>query len=136
MGKPAVADPLLEAEYELRHDQPWLFAKGAGSIWTVTGRHGDVEFKDCLASLLPWDEDRLNWGLPVSLAALDVPLFQVLLDAPPIIVPATAITRAKELLLVHADAPFTVHPHWHQSVMDEALTRRDDDQADQRLRED
>ncbi len=95
-------------------------------MWVVTGKHGDVSFKDCLAYLLPWDEDRLNWGMSITEASRDVPLFQVLLDAPPIIVPATEIDRAKELMLVYADDPFTVFPRWFQSDMDEALKRRDE----------
>lgn len=124
-----MADPILEAEYELRHTQPWLFTKNTGSMWAVSGQHGDQKFDHCLAQLLPWDEDRLNWGLSIKAASLEVPLFQVLLTAPPIIVPATDLTWAKELLLVHADDPLTVYPHWHQQDMDDALQRRDNSHA-------
>lgn len=124
-----MADPILEAEYELRHRQPWLFTKNTGSIWVVTGQHGEQKFDHCLAKLLPWDEDRMNWGLSIKAASLEVPLFQVLLEAPPIIVPATDLTWAKELLLVHADDPLTVYPHWYQKDMDDALQRRDDSHA-------
>lgn len=124
-----MADPLLEAEYQLRHDKPWLFARGPHSIWTVTGKRAENTFQDCLARVLPWDEDRALWMIPIELARLDVPLFEVLLDGPTIIVPATDITAGKELMLVHADDPFTVYPHWFQPDMDEALKRRDDTRA-------
>jgi hypothetical protein len=111
-----MTEPLLEFALDLKRQKPWLDAK-PGSFWLASGHlGGECRFWDCLIKALP--NDFTGEG-PSS-------AFEVLLDGGTVRISATAISKARELLLVYADDPFTTYLTEDQGLLDEALSRRDE----------
>jgi hypothetical protein len=109
-------EPLLEFALDLKRRKPWLDAK-AGSFWLASGLlGGECRFRDCLTKALP--NDFTGEGPAAA--------FEVLLDGGTVRISATAIRKARELLLVFADDPFTTYLTDDQPLVDEALSRRDE----------
>lgn len=98
---------------ELLARMPWL-AADADSIWNVTGVYGPGKgtFTNCLARVLP-----------PFVTGSDEPLFEILLYGGPTHVPASAITSARELLLVMADEPWRAYYDEDQASIDAAIRR-------------
>lgn len=92
---------------------PWLTA-GPDSIWEVTGTYGNDQggFTRCLARVLP-----------ESVTGGGEPLFEILIYGKSEAVPASAITRATELLLVYADDPREAYYLADQDTIDRAEAR-------------
>jgi len=111
-----MTDELLELQLELRRAKPWHFAD-AGSIWEITGTYmnGQDTFTRCLAQVLPG-----------SVTGTDAPIFELLVYGERDAVSAVNITAARELLLVKASDPLAAYYESDQAVIDEALTRRDE----------
>ncbi len=94
---------------ELAARMPWLHAQ-PDSMWEVTGRQSSGgQFTDCLARVLP-----------PSITGTDVPVFEVLIYGGGYCVSASAITRARELLLVEASDPRTAYYVRDQATLDGA----------------
>lgn len=110
------ADPAVE----LAARMPWTVAQEE-SWWEVTGSyHAGEAFINCLARVLP----QYITGPDAA------PQFQVLTwgdDFLSSIVPASAITRARELIFVEALDPLTAYYADDQPVLDAALARRDEE---------
>lgn len=105
---------------------PWLTAE-PDSIWEVTGTYGGGQgtFTRCLARVLP-----------ETITGSDQPFFEILIYGKSEVVPAAAITRATELLLVYADNPSeayyladqdTIDRHAQRAAADELTRMRTED---------
>lgn len=104
---------------ELAARMPWTVATEE-SIWVASGFYpGGGQFQDCLARVVP----------KYAGAVDGVPLFQILVwggsgTGISDIVPASAIVRARQLILVEATDPFTAYYEEDQDFIDHALERR------------
>lgn len=106
---------------ELAARMPWLHAQ-PDSMWEVTGKSSSGTFTDCLARVLP----------PSITGDENMPVFEVLIYAQlGYFVPASSITKARELLLVLADEPGTAYYVDDQPTLDAHTPprTRDDDSA-------
>lgn len=114
----------MSAEHvELAARMPWTVAQDE-SMWVVSGTYpSGGTFTDCLAIVVP-----SYTGAPEG-----VPLFQLLVwgrfDATSEVVPASSITRARELILVDALDPLSAYYEDDQATIDIVLDRRDGVQA-------
>lgn len=101
----------MSAETEIAARMPWTVAPPE-SWWSVSGQVNPRHtFTDCLARVLP-----------PHVTGTDAPVFEVLVYGDPLIVPASSITRAQELLLVHADAPRAAYYVRDQDTINAAVT--------------
>lgn len=99
-----------DAHTELAARMPWTVAQ-EGSWWEVTGaRTPKWRFTDCLAR-----------ALPTAITGVDEPAFEVMVYGDPYVVPASAISHATELILVHAQDPRQAYYVRDQESVDRAL---------------
>lgn len=87
---------------------PWLTA-APDSMWEVDGTYGNDQgtFIRCLARVLP-----------ETITGSEEPFFEVLIYGRSNVVPASAITRATELLLVYANNPREAYYLGDQDTVD------------------
>lgn len=98
---------MSELHTELVARMPWLNAE-PHSMWEVSGKSPQGEFTDCLARVLP-----------PSVTGEEQPVFEVLIYAQlGYFVPASSITRGRELLLVLANDPCTAYYVSDQDTLD------------------
>ncbi|NVC23382.1 hypothetical protein E7Z53_07985 [Kocuria salina] len=100
---------------------PWTVAEEE-SLWVASGFYPDGgQFQECLARVIP---QRIT-------GPQTTPLFQILMwggsgTGISDVVPASAIVRARELILVEALNPFKAYYEDDQRLIDHALQGRDE----------
>jgi hypothetical protein len=95
----------------LDHRKPWTVAL-PGTWWVITGIDADgLDIQQCAAWCMDADQP--------------TPIFVVPLGTGTRLIPASAVTKAREIILVLADDPLSAVYPWDQEIINTALAARE-----------